>query len=169
MVIRIEITGHAESPTDGTIAVTLSEAPIEPHSRELPGNVVTLQIMTSHGSGGWAELSKAEAATVAVLLNKIVDDLNAYREASPLEKAIMDEGRTITRDELVRALLRLPKSTEINARIAGQYIGIVGLERAGDGNETWWALKCNPRCVRDVLSAWQVPPNHQEEILRGDL
>ncbi|GLZ01625.1 hypothetical protein [Actinoplanes sp. NBRC 103695] len=167
MTTRIEITGHTQSPaTDARLA--LSAELVEPQSLGQLGDRVELQITTSNGASGRVRLSTAEAATLAVLLSKVVDDFDR-READPLEKVIVDGGRTITRDELIGALLLLPRSAEIDARIGGQYVGITGLERAGDDVEAWWTLECNPRCVKDLLIDWHVPQHWQEQILRGDL
>jgi hypothetical protein len=169
MATRIEISGRPASPAADDMSVVLSAELMETQSAEHSDDLVDICITSRDRNGDRVRLSKDDAATLAILLNKAVDDSDRRRGSAPLAQAIVDEGRTITREELMGSLLLLPRGAEINARIAGQYIGITGLERSGGDVEVWWTLECNPRCVKDLLNDWRVPRRQQEQILGGSL
>lgn len=118
-----------------------------------------------HLDGATARLSATEAELLGLALCAIVDDFRMRDAAAPLAEVVVGEGRTLTRDELIKALLPLPRDAQVNVSLGGESIGITGLCRCGDGEEIWYSLRCNTRCLGDVLEEWRVARSVRQEIL----
>jgi hypothetical protein len=129
----------------GKLAVTV----VNPYSTDPDADLVEIRVGDGTGAVRVVRLSKVETELLGLLLGRLVDDFNARgRPVTPAETA-QPEGRSMTRDALLKALLPLPREAEIDVQIGAEHIALTGLGPAWEPAEGWFALQCNPS---DVLS-----------------
>lgn len=66
------------------------------------------------------------------------------------------------RDELLRWIAALPADSDVGVQIGDEPLDIADVIRWGDG--TFGALRCRSSDLRDMLVAWELPPDLRERL-----
>jgi hypothetical protein len=159
MGVRIEVGSYNGILENDETRRGLSATRIDSGSVGLHSNVIEIRVSTD-GATTTLQLTKPEAGAFSLMLAKLADDDgDAGPALSPIPH---EEGRTATRDELIAALLTLPRESEIDLQLGTEHIAITGVMPWG--GQGWAALQCHPADFEDLLSTWQVPAAVQEAI-----
>ncbi|GAA2562177.1 hypothetical protein GCM10010435_37740 [Winogradskya consettensis] len=148
MGVRIEV-GSTNQTCGSLSAAQVSSDLIEIH-------------LSADGNTSALRLTKAEAEVFSLTLSKLAADAGNSR----LYRRPREETGTTTRDELIAALLTLPRDSEIDLQIGTEHIAITGV--APWGGKNWAALQCHRADIKDLLGTWQVPAQVMEKIV-GEL
>ncbi|GLY97728.1 hypothetical protein [Actinoplanes sp. NBRC 103695] len=166
---QIEIEVQRVGEARGMISTTL----LVPDGSDPDADLIELRLTDSAGASTATRLSRSEAETFALALARIVDDFVTRCGGRMLADVLRQEARTITRDELLKQLLTLPRDVEINVNVAGEQLAITGLVLdglyGGLADSPWYSFQLNRGCVEAALESWHVPPEQRQTILDSEL
>jgi hypothetical protein len=152
MSTQVDIGGNPITTPVDTARGKLSTTVIDPYATDPDADLIEIRVENGGGAGRTVRLSKVETELLALLLGRLVDDFNARnRSVAPAEIA-QSEGRSMTRDALLKALLPLPRDAEVDVQIGSEHIALTGLGPAWEPTEGWFALQCNQSDVLSVLA-----------------
>jgi hypothetical protein len=125
--------------------------------------------LSVNGTTNSLRLTRTETDVFSLMLARLADDAGEAADLEPAGEAFAErltrEGRSITRDELIRMLLELPRRSEIDIQIGTEHVGIAGVMPWGRSN--WAALQCLRPDFLDLLEAWCLPADIHEQIVNG--
>ncbi|MCA2219125.1 hypothetical protein [Jidongwangia harbinensis] len=131
--------------TRGRLAVTV----IDPCGTDPDADLVEIRVEDGTST---VRLSKVETELLGLLLSRLVDDFNARGRPVTSAETAQPEGRSMTRDALLKALLPLPREAEIDVQIGAEHLALTGLGPAWEPAEGWFALQCHPSDVVSLLA-----------------
>jgi hypothetical protein len=143
MSTPIDASGTLITAADGMIKDKISMTIIETAGTDPNADLVEIRTETKSGAVSTVRLSKAETEVFALLLSKVVDDCNVQWGLATTDGPSHWEGRSITRDELLKAMLPLPRNAEIDVQVGADHLAITGLVSAWGPGGGWFALQCN--------------------------
>lgn len=172
MGAQIEIASNAMSVVDGDAHATISATLLAPDGFDPGAALVEIRVTNETGKSSVMRLSRTETETFSLVLAKLADDFSARCGISVPEKVLLDEPSTITRNDLLKALLPLPLDVEVNVSLAGEQLAITGLALDGSqgtpDEKPWYSIQLDPRCVKAAFGSWRIPSEQQRFILSGE-
>ncbi|MET0496077.1 MAG: hypothetical protein ABW000_23365 [Actinoplanes sp.] len=124
--------------------------------------------LSANDSTNTIRLTKTETDVFSLSLARLAGDPSDLVEPVVDPEAVADrltqEGRAITRDELIRMLLDLPRESEIDVQIGTEHVAVTGVVPWG---RNWAALQCHRPDFLELLEAWRLPADIQEQIANG--
>ena len=164
MITQIGTGAYDGIPESDETRGSLSASLVGSSDAGTPADLVEIRLSTN-GASHTLRLTKTEADVFSLLLARLADDPDAGSEDSATAVRLTDERRSITRDQLIKLLLGLPRKSEIDVQIGTEHVGISGV--VPWGRDTWASLQCHHPDFLDLLEAWRLPADVHEQILNG--
>jgi hypothetical protein len=166
--VQIKIEGNPVTTADGDVRGNISATQVEPRSTEPRPGPVEVRVEASDGTASVIRLSTVEAEMFALVLGKIVDDCRLRGEDPEAAENDDWDGRSITRDQLIKQLLPLPRDAAIDVQLFHEHIALFGLGHKRSPEENRYPLEASAVALGEVLMTWGLPEAQVVRALRGD-
>jgi hypothetical protein len=153
MSTQVDIDGYPITTTDDPVRSKLTTTVIDQYGTDPDADLIEIRLGAGDGAAITVRLSKVETELLALLLSRLVDDFNVRGRPVTQSEIARSDGRSMTRDALLKALLPLPREAEIDVQVGSEHIALTGLGPAWEPTEGWFALQCNQSDVSSLMES----------------